>query len=305
MGITTATKQKYYKQTNKNTHIMSATTKLPTPSGSVGTWGAELNDFLTQSMVGTTTGDVNNGLLKADHAAITTGGKVGIGTSAPTTLAQVKDGDLTIIGTGKVGIGTNIPLVPLQVLDSTQTTGQSIIGVFGDITIDGTYLGISTSQKSGGHSLIQSIKKSGTELGDLILNRDGGKVGIGTDAPQSILDLKLSGAEPKFIKFDSIPANIPFKKVSALQYTYYGETANIGMVRGGTTDISSISIDFNEIEVVRFQKDGKVGIGTDTPTSKLHVVGIPVYVDNAAAIAGGLTAGAFYRTSTGALFVTL
>lgn len=41
---------------------------------------------------------------------------------------------------------------------------------------------------------------------------------------------------------------------------------------------------------------GNLGIGTSVPTSKLHVVGIPVFATNAAALAGGLTAGAFYRT---------
>lgn len=39
-----------------------------------------------------------------------------------------------------------------------------------------------------------------------------------------------------------------------------------------------------------------VGIGTTAPKSKLHVTGLPVYANNAAAVAGGLTAGAFYRT---------
>ncbi|MBI4648870.1 MAG: hypothetical protein HY738_20345 [Bacteroidia bacterium] len=39
-----------------------------------------------------------------------------------------------------------------------------------------------------------------------------------------------------------------------------------------------------------------ISIGTTNPTSKLQVVGLPVNTNNAAAIAGGLTVGAFYRT---------
>ncbi len=41
---------------------------------------------------------------------------------------------------------------------------------------------------------------------------------------------------------------------------------------------------------------GNVGIGTADPTSRLQVTGLPEHVDNAAAIAAGLTVGAFYRT---------
>jgi hypothetical protein len=50
------------------------------------------------------------------------------------------------------------------------------------------------------------------------------------------------------------------------------------------------------IERLRIKSDGKVGIGTVTPTSILHVVGIPVYANNLAATTDGLTVGAFYRT---------
>ncbi len=56
-------------------------------------------------------------------------------------------------------------------------------------------------------------------------------------------------------------------------------------------------------EKMTIKNDGKVGIGAPNPTSKLQVVGLPVYEDNAEATAGGLTAGAFYRTATGVLMV--
>ena len=52
--------------------------------------------------------------------------------------------------------------------------------------------------------------------------------------------------------------------------------------------------------------DGLVGIGTASPKSPLHVVGLPSYATNAAAITGGLTAGAFYiLTGTGSVMVVV
>jgi hypothetical protein len=42
---------------------------------------------------------------------------------------------------------------------------------------------------------------------------------------------------------------------------------------------------------------GFIGLGTDYPTSKLQVVGLQEYADNAAAVAAGLTVGAFYHTA--------
>jgi hypothetical protein len=45
--------------------------------------------------------------------------------------------------------------------------------------------------------------------------------------------------------------------------------------------------------------NGSVGIGTITPTSKLQVVGLPIHVDNTAALAAGLTVGAFYHAGDG------
>ncbi|MFA5927811.1 MAG: hypothetical protein WC838_00715 [Candidatus Margulisiibacteriota bacterium] len=76
-------------------------------------------------------------------------------------------------------------------------------------------------------------------------------------------------------------------------------------VNGARSAYSSIMIDpakgfsFNASSGA----SGKVGIGTTDPKSALHVNGLPTYADNTAALAGGLTAGAFYRTATGVLMV--
>ena len=66
----------------------------------------------------------------------------------------------------------------------------------------------------------------------------------------------------------------------------------------GSDGALPVSIYTNNIEAMHINIAGFVGIGTSTPTSKLHVVGLPVYANNAAAITGGLTAGAFYRTGS-------
>jgi len=52
-------------------------------------------------------------------------------------------------------------------------------------------------------------------------------------------------------------------------------------------------------EKMRIAASGNVGIGTIAPTSKLQVVGLVNYANNAAALAGGLTLGAFYYTNVG------
>jgi hypothetical protein len=57
-----------------------------------------------------------------------------------------------------------------------------------------------------------------------------------------------------------------------------------------------LSIDNGATQLVTVLPSGNVGIGTIAPKAPLHVVGLVVYANNAAAITGGLTAGAFYRT---------
>lgn len=75
-----------------------------------------------------------------------------------------------------------------------------------------------------------------------------------------------------------------------------------GIKYNGTTGASDMADDETVLAVQNggnsfsILGNGFVGINTNTPTSALQVVGIVEYADNATAIAGGLTVGAFYRT---------
>ncbi|MFH1428403.1 MAG: hypothetical protein ABIH39_01545, partial [Candidatus Margulisiibacteriota bacterium] len=85
---------------------------------------------------------------------------------------------------------------------------------------------------------------------------------------------------------------------SGLENTYYAELVSIDTGNGFRYDLNIK--DYYGLAsggtVLSLDKNGYVGIGTTAPKASLHVTGLAEYADNAAAIAGGLTAGAFYRT---------
>jgi len=54
---------------------------------------------------------------------------------------------------------------------------------------------------------------------------------------------------------------------------------------------------------LRVTYDGKLGLGTTDPKSKIHVVGLPLHDTVGAATAAGLTSGAVFRTSGNILMI--
>lgn len=67
-------------------------------------------------------------------------------------------------------------------------------------------------------------------------------------------------------------------------------------ITNGTPSINGFTAASAGTDLCLQVEGGNLGVGTATPKSKLHVTGLPVFANNAAAITGGLTAGAFYRT---------
>jgi hypothetical protein len=135
------------------------------------------------------------------------------------------------------------------------------------------------------------------------------KQGASAEFPLTSKKIKVSSFK---LKLDNIPGGHSILSVDAsfqnnstnpqLQITRSLKSA-IGRVSAATFDDNLIpsgsGFNLGQNAVPTWNNgyfNGSVGIGTTNPTSKLQVVGLPVYANNAAAIAGGLSVGAFYRT---------
>jgi hypothetical protein len=176
----------------------------------------------------------------------------------------------------------------------------TITGVFPIIYLSGTQASANQIQL---RNYIGGVSNAGFEIYDftnsasrMVINSVG-NIGIGTGTPLRRLDIKNSAGNSQTMTL----ANSDFVNGTtgtSLQFStgaVSGNTSyNIQSLIGGETGAGNLSLQ---------PVGGNVGIGTASPTSKLQVVGLPTYADNAAATSGGLTAGAFYRTSIGVLMV--
>ena len=223
-------------------------------------------------------------------------GVVGIGTATPNTKLRVVGGDIGINksyfikwlegGTIKAAIGTDTN----DNLNFFTTGGSNRLTI-----LDGGNVGIGTTKPVGN---LHINKNSGSSSYLHITNDDTGTtitdgLLIGMDSSEKTYIVNRENTD-FFIKTNDINrlmilanGNVgigltdPGEKLSVAGNVMIGDSA---WSDGTTTGDLAIQ--------------GNVGIGTTLPTSMLQVIGIPVYADNAAAITGGLTAGAFYRTGS-------
>ena len=153
-------------------------------------------------------------------------------------------GDLamTIAESANVGIGTTSPQSKLHVLGTTTIPSAGSDGgaaVFGNTTNTGYGLVLGT--ETSGKSYIQSQRNDGTATTyDLLVQPNGGKVGIGTTSPSTLLHTKTLGSS------STVPNELRIESVSTSGYggesilnLYTSTYGNPGIYFGNQAAIAS------------------------------------------------------------------
>jgi hypothetical protein len=197
--------------------------------------------------------------------------------------------DITNAGNVSIGGATAYGTSKLSLFAATNPTTASSSAIqlsIGEASQNSSYsLKVGYINIGGGYSSsIQSI--TGGNPSTLLLNADGGNVGIGTTSPVSV----------KSEKTLHVLGNIKFGSVDGRGLLSFGDTAsgnpNVGIWRGapgayagtgnslnlGGYDAIAFTVGSSEIatqtERMRIDGNGNVGIGTSSPSAKLHVSGI-------------------------------
>jgi hypothetical protein len=181
---------------------------------------------------------------------------------------------LTIDASQRVGIGTNAPSEKLDILDgsisvgsstNTNTTNTLIAGYgyilsgtkYGNTSIRSTY---ANSNNSAGLEFY--VGASGTNTAEALRITSAGLVGIGTSAPVTLFH--VSGGRTTLSSSDGY--ELAFARTANYFY-WYNDGGNINGKLSLTTTAGA-----GGGEIITFTQDTKqVGIGTASPSSRLHV----------------------------------
>jgi len=184
---------------------------------------------------------------------------------------------------GNVGIGTTSPGAKLHVYGNLQiysgTAGYSDALVFGSETgapkkaiFLENYWMVYQGHDNEGHKF-RSVSATGAGTDDMVIT-GGGNVGIGISAPWTKVDIRGTSASA------DATLQIVGNGISTL---LLGQNSDGGVIRGqggnnvlsfwtgGSGDTGASS---SGSERMRITSGGNVGIGTSSPSDKLHVVGI-------------------------------
>lgn len=178
---------------------------------------------------------------------------------------------MRITSDGNVGIGDTAPIYPMVIRKKPTSGEEARMLVIGNTEGGGTFMFLGTSTTSGGYSKIQSITTEGISYGNLILNSDGGNVGIGTTSPGYKLEITSTN---NGLKINTSAANSGSPSIDLLDGsvdTVITSSSGLGIGLIGTYSSHPFSFYTANSEKMRITSSGNVGIGTTSPGAKLQI----------------------------------
>lgn len=198
------------------------------------------------------------------------------------TLGTSTKTALTVLDSGNVGIGNVAPNAPLMVSGANATTSAPQF-IVSDSADPNERLRIGVNSSGNGSGFIQSFKE-GLGAQNLLLNPNGGNVGIGTSTPNGPLDVNgylrvssESGSNGLIALgnrangagyYDNGMFRGGIGSLAAANYT------NIGSHSGIAFNSSAATLGSQSTRMFINGADGRVGIGTTAPGARLHVIGV-------------------------------
>jgi hypothetical protein len=183
---------------------------------------------------------------------------------------------MTITAAGSVGIGTSSVNSKLLVTYANPVTVPAA-GAGGHCTAFGTVgYGLATGALTNGNAYLQATRWDALATNyELLLQPNGGSVGIGTSSPATKLEVSTNtGTETfKITQTDATGGTTARMRLSHGSGTQAVFEVGSGYGALGLTTSGPLAFNTNNTERMRISGAGDVGIGTSTPQAKVEVNG--------------------------------